>query len=250
MRHLDRGGGGPEAREQAEDQRDAADEFDRQTAPDPEDRIEAHVGEGLDIGAGPARHLAPAVHGEIPAAGDADHRPGQRNDEIVERLELRQQQFRFGLRVGHDVPSPDFFGAMSTVAQCGARIPPRQADGIARPAATIVRHCGMQPTHASVPAARASLAAPGSFGRCALEKVRGRAGRREFERTHGPRHLATPKRNGDPAKDRRPFVAKPQVRRPPTSRARCLRLAPRDPRWAEFSEPLPLLRYDGAYPPL
>ena len=107
-RHFDRGGRGPEPREQPEHERDAADEFDRQTAPDPEYRIVAGIGEGLDVGAGPARHLAPAVHREIPSAGNADHRPGQRNDEIVERLELRQQRFRLGLHVGHDVPSPDF----------------------------------------------------------------------------------------------------------------------------------------------
>jgi hypothetical protein len=74
-------------------------------------RLETKVGKGLHEGLRPARHLAPAVHGEIPAAGDADHRPGQRHSEIVERLELRQQQFGLGLRIGHDVP-PRFIGAL------------------------------------------------------------------------------------------------------------------------------------------
>ena len=58
-------------------------------------------------------------------------------------------------------------------------------------------------------------------------------------RTHGLRHLATPKQNGDPAKDRRPSVETNRKSAEPSApRARCLRLAPHDPRWAEFSEPL------------
>src|SRR6188472_1933234 len=56
--------------------------------------------------------------------------------------------------------------------------------------------------------------APGAFGRCVLE-ISPRARRTpRVQRTHGPRHLATLKRNGDPTKHRRPFVAKPQLRRP------------------------------------
>jgi len=55
-------------------------------------------------------------------------------------------------------------------------------------------------------------------------KVRGRAGRRGLDagklaqpahlsRTHGPRHLATSRRNGDLGRGRRPAVLGPQVRR-------------------------------------
>ena len=45
-------------------------------------------------------------------------------------------------------------------------------------------------------------------------------------RTHGPRCVAASRRSG---------CSLPQVRRRPASRARCLRLAPRTPRWAGFA---------------
>ena len=69
-------------------------------------------------------------------------------------------------------------------------------------------------------------------------RVRGTPG---VQRTHGPRHVATPKQNGDPPRPP-PNCRERKSARPSTSRARCLRFAPRDPRWAEFSEPL---RYCG-----
>jgi len=47
----------------------------------------------------------------------------------------------------------------------------------------------------------------------ALSKSPRARGTPRVRRTHGPRHLATPKQNGAPAKDRRSFVLKPQVRR-------------------------------------
>ena len=65
--------------------------------------------------------------------------------------------------------------------------------------------------------------APELFGRCAFERsprARGTPGSARWQacaasarkRTHGLRPLATPKRGGDPAKDRRPSVLEPQVR--------------------------------------
>src|SRR5262247_4055069 len=59
--HFHRGGGGEEAREQADDERDTAGEFDDQRRPDPRQRrIESLLREGADIGRRSARDLAPA----------------------------------------------------------------------------------------------------------------------------------------------------------------------------------------------
>src|SRR2546427_8778669 len=98
--HFHRGGRGEEAREQADDERDTADELDDQRRPDPRQRrIEPLLHEGADIGRRPARDLAPAVHQEIPAHRDAHDRPGERDGEIVKRLEAEKQQLGFVLDV-------------------------------------------------------------------------------------------------------------------------------------------------------
>jgi len=70
--------------------------------------------------------------------------------------------------------------------------------------------------------AAATHVRPSYLPRCALEKVQGRAGRRGSEnpRTFAPRGTKVVR------KQNRRFVFSP------TSRARCLRLAPRNPRWA------------------
>src|SRR5262249_2645594 len=95
--------GGEEAREQADDERDAADELDDQRRPDPgQRRIEPLLHEGADIGRGPARDLAPPVHQEIPAHRDAHDRPGERDGRVVKRLEAGKQQLGFVFRFGID----------------------------------------------------------------------------------------------------------------------------------------------------
>ena len=78
---------------------------------------------------------------------------------------------------------------------------------------------------------------PSYLGRCAFGKSPRARGTPRVERTHGPRHLATPKQNGGPAKDRHPFVLKPQVRRPSTSRARCSGLLRVTPAGLSFQNP-------------
>src|SRR5215468_4155112 len=66
--HFHRGGRSEEAREQADDERDPADELDHQRRPDPGPRwIQPLLHEAADIGGRPARDLAPAVHQQIPA---------------------------------------------------------------------------------------------------------------------------------------------------------------------------------------
>src|SRR5215470_18264469 len=101
--HFHRGGGGEEAREQADDERDATDELDDQRRPDPgQCRIEPLLHEGADIGRGPSRNLAPAMHQEIPAHRDAHDRPGERDGRVVKRLEAGKQQLGFVFRFGID----------------------------------------------------------------------------------------------------------------------------------------------------
>src|SRR5215471_709051 len=101
--HFHRRGGGEEAREQADDERDAADELDDQRRPDPgQRRIEPLLYEGADIGRGPARNLAPAMHQEIPAHRHAHDRPGERDGHVVKRLEAGKQQLGFVFRFGID----------------------------------------------------------------------------------------------------------------------------------------------------
>src|ERR1700704_3092046 len=93
--HLDRRGRGEKAGEQAENERDPAAEFDEQRAPDPgQRRIESALGKGADVGGRPPRHLAPAVHQQVPADRDAHHRPGERDGEVVERLQPGNEQLR------------------------------------------------------------------------------------------------------------------------------------------------------------
>ena len=65
--------------------------------------------------------------------------------------------------------------------------------------------------------------------------IRGRAGRRVPK---NPRSRRASRHGGDPES------LKPQVRHHPTSRTRCLRLAPQSPRWITFSGPF------GPCPPL
>src|SRR5438445_13727982 len=109
-KHFTSGRGGEEAREQSNDERDPADELDDQARPDPgERRIESNLDEGADIGRRPARDLAPAVHQEIPAYRDAHDRPGEGNDEGVERLQAGKEQLgllmRLGLNARHELSS-------------------------------------------------------------------------------------------------------------------------------------------------
>src|SRR6516162_2398388 len=100
--HFHRGGG-EEAREQADDERDAADEFDDQRRPDPGQRwIESLLHESADIGRRPSRDLAPPMHQEIPAHRDAHDWPGERDSHLVERLEAGKQQLGFVLGFGID----------------------------------------------------------------------------------------------------------------------------------------------------
>src|SRR6516164_9225924 len=101
--HFHRGGGGEEAREQADDERDAADELDDQRRPDPgQCRIEPLLHEGADIGRRPPRDFAPPMHQEIPAHRDAHDWPGERDSHLVERLEAAKQQLGFVLGFGID----------------------------------------------------------------------------------------------------------------------------------------------------
>ena len=86
---------------------------------------------------------------------------------------------------------------------------------------------------------------PPSFSRCGCtrvirpmrsrKKVRGRAGRRGVRRTHGPRCVAAPKRNGDLGRDRRSKCRNRKSAFSPASRARCLRLSSAWPPVAEVS---------------
>jgi hypothetical protein len=48
-----------------------------------------------------AHHLAPAVDDEMHPAGDADDRPAQRNDDVVEAPQERQHKFRLARQLGH-----------------------------------------------------------------------------------------------------------------------------------------------------
>src|SRR6516162_1311258 len=107
--HFHRRGGGEEAREQADDERDTADELDDQRRPDPRQRrIKPLLHEGADIGRRPARDFAPPMHQEIPAHRDAHDRPGERDGHVVERLEAGKQQlgfvFGFGIDARHCSP--------------------------------------------------------------------------------------------------------------------------------------------------
>src|SRR5262249_37546080 len=98
--HFHRGGRREEAREQTEDERNPAAELDDQRRPDPgQRRIESLLHEGADIGRRPARDLAPTVHQQIPAHRDAHDRPGERDSDVVERLEAGKQQLGFVLDV-------------------------------------------------------------------------------------------------------------------------------------------------------
>src|SRR5215469_15372854 len=63
------------------------------------DQIQPLLHEGADIGRGPARDLAPTVDQQIPAHRDAHDRPGERDSDVVERLEARKQQLGFVLDV-------------------------------------------------------------------------------------------------------------------------------------------------------
>src|SRR5207245_11543120 len=101
---------GKKAREQSNDERDPADDIDDQARPDPgERRIEYNLDEAADIGRRPARDLAPAVHQEIPAYRDAHDRPGEGNDEGVERLQAGKDQLGLllglGLNARHELSS-------------------------------------------------------------------------------------------------------------------------------------------------
>src|SRR5215472_5316453 len=101
--HFHRGGGGEEAREKADDERDTAGELDDQRRPDPgQRRIESLLHEGAEIGRRSACDLAPAMHQEVPAHCDAHDRPGERDGEIVERLEAGKQQLGFVSDFGID----------------------------------------------------------------------------------------------------------------------------------------------------
>ena len=94
--HFHRRGGGEEARKQADDERDTAGELDDQRRPDPgQRRIEPLLDEAVDIGRRPARDLAPTVDQQIPAHRDAHDRPGERDSDVVERLEAGKQQLGF-----------------------------------------------------------------------------------------------------------------------------------------------------------
>ncbi len=79
---------------------------------------------------------------------------------------------------------------------------------------------------------------PSHFGRSAFGKVRGRAGRRGLTdpRASACRHTEAERRSRPRPPSGSGSCRKSAVA--PASRARCLRLAPHDPRWAEFSEPL------------
>jgi len=71
---------------------------------------------------------------------------------------------------------------------------------------------------------------------CPENKI-GRAGRRIRKRIGGPWRLTAPRRDGA-GSTRRPGFDNRWSAAFPASRARCLRLAPCDPRWTDFSEPL------------
>src|SRR6195256_444296 len=114
--HLDRDRGSEKAGEQPGRDADAAHELDegeKDRELDAETGAVARQEDGLLLR--PAQHLAPAVDDQVPADRDADQRPGQRDDAVVEGLHERQERFRLGRGFQHDVSPSGFFSIVSLV---------------------------------------------------------------------------------------------------------------------------------------